>query len=85
MMLPFNDSLGEKQVVGSIVFINYPNKSYTVSVDGRYLVAVYSVQSQDGDELGYDTVYFKHSGGSQYSVRKITTNDGLTLVYGDKQ
>jgi hypothetical protein len=87
MKLNFDDSQGiAKRIGDSIVFVDYPNKSYTVAVKGVYVAAVYVVfyKDESGEEhTGVDTVYFSHDNGS-YSVRKIHTHDGLDLTYQEE-
>jgi hypothetical protein len=85
MKLNFNEANTTKQALpGGIVFTDYPNKSYTVVVDGVYHAVVYVVNFLDENEeptTGLDTIYFTHKSGN-YKVVRIHTHDGLEFSYG---
>lgn len=84
MKLNFDETNTTKQMIGkSIVFTDYPNKSYTITVDGIYYAVVYVVNfiDENGESTtGLDTIYLTHKSGNYY-VSKIHTRDDLNFVY----
>jgi hypothetical protein len=72
MKLVFDETGATKKAISSgIVFTDYPNGDYTVSVDKRYTAIIYN---------NGDTVYVK-SQKNEYWVCRIHTYDGLVFVY----
>lgn len=73
MKLNFDETGATKQQLSSITFTDYPNGSYTASINGYYISVVYSCG---------DTICLKHN-GDDYWVCKIQTADGLIFEYDD--
>lgn len=72
MKLDFDKTLAVPKLVGSsIIFWDYPNKSYLIELDGYYYAVVYS---------NGDSIYFSHT-NNEYSVSRIYTSDGLTFTF----
>jgi hypothetical protein len=72
MKLNFDKTGAVPKAVGSsIVFWDYPNKSYLIEVDGYYYAVVY---------YNGDSIYLRHT-NDDYRVIKIITADGLRLTF----